>query len=618
MSEKNNGVYTQELNDVLTYMVDILVNEFPTNIFTPEYLMVSIFDIKNCHANMMLDSCLMSNNIEELKEIYISVLKEHTKPTLNKIDKTHIEFDNELNKILEKAEIEKDNTNSKLIGTEHVLLSILNPKNKIKVKSVFNTVGIEYNFLYEKCIENKPKRYKPIKPKSLLQSKKNNIKPTVFPLKSEVNATTVATKNEFIPKFTVNLNQLVKDGKIDELVGRERETEEILKVLARRKKNNVILVGNGGVGKTSIINGLAYKIVNGQIPSLLDNKEILMVDVMALVSGTHFRGMFEERVKGLFDELKKSNKYILFFDDIQNVLKNGSKDKDTDLSGFIGDILTEGDVRIIGTTTFKEYRNAVESNTSISRKLQKIIIEAPTQKESVDILLNSKKYYEEYHNVKYSDEAIYKAVELADRYVTDRSLPDSAFDIIDLAGAATTLNEKEPSEILDLRQKLTEIENDKNKALNSGDFESIDDLNNEENKINKKIADYKRIVNAEKSKCTLINTDDIAKIVSNLTNIPVTKMTSSEKKKIAHIDEILKNSVIGQDEAINAICKVIKRNKVGLGDKKKTKSNILMVGGSGCGKCVSYDTKIKIKNKKTSEIQEVTIGDFLKIASRTK
>lgn len=583
MSFKNDGIYTQELNSVLNYMVDILVNEFPTDLFTSEFLMVSIFDIKNCHANMILDNCLMSNNMEELKEIYISVLKENITPNINKIDKENIIFDDELNEILNKAEIERDKTNSKLIGTEHVLLSILNPKNKFKVKDVFNTVGIEYQFIYDKCLENKPKRPKQIKSKTL-KNKKDILKSAAFPLKSDVNATLVGSKNEFIPKYTVNLNQLVKDKKIDKLIGRQREMNEIIKVLGRRKKNNVILVGNGGVGKTSIINGLAYNIVNNNVPSLLEDKEILMIDVMSLVSGTHFRGMFEERVKGLFDELKNSKKYILFFDDMQNVLKTGTKEKDTDLSGMIGDILSEGDVRIIGTTTFKDYRNAIETNTSISRKLQKIVIEAPNQKESIDILLKSKKYYEDYHNVKYSDEAITRAVELADRYITDRCLPDSAFDIIDLAGAATNIKGKEPSEIVQLRKRLSEIEEEKNKSLNNGDFEKIDEFNAEENKINAELSDFKRKVNSEKSKNAIIGEEDIAKTVSDLTNIPVTKMTLNEKKKIAHIDEILKNSVIGQDEAINAICKVIKRNKVGLGDKKKTKSNILMVGGSGCGK----------------------------------
>lgn len=586
MSKDNNGIYSHELDDVLNYMVDILVNEFPTDIFTPEYLMVSIFDINNCHANMILDNCLMSNNMEELKEIYMSVLKDHSKPLIGETDKTKVQFDFELNKILESAKEEKDKTNAKLIGTEHVLLAILNPKNNIKIREVFNTVGIEYNFILDKCMEETSKRPtpKPIRAKGLINNNGGALKPAIFPLKSEVNATSIIAKDEFISKYTTNLNTLAKEGKIDALVGRKAEIQEIIKVLARRKKNNVILVGNGGVGKTAIINGLAAMIVNGNVPPILEGKEIVMIDIMALVSGTHFRGMFEERVKGLFDELKSSNKYILFIDDMQNVLKSGSKDKDTDLSGMIGDILSGGDVRVIGTTTFKDYRNSIEINTSISRKLQKLVIEAPSQKEAIEILLKSKKYYEDYHNVTYTDEAIEKAVELAERYITDRSLPDSAFDVIDLAGAATSVSEKEPIEILNLKKRLNVIEGEKNVALNAGEFEKIDALTLEENTINKELSDYKREQNSKKSSTTIIDADDIATTVSNLTKVPIAKMSSNEKKKIAHIDEILKQSVIGQDEAVDAICKVIKRNKVGLGDKTKTMANLLLVGKSGTGK----------------------------------
>lgn len=586
MTEKNNEIYSDELEVVLKYMVNILVNEFPTDIFTPEYLMVSILDFKNCHANMILDNCLMSENMEELKEIYMSVLKEHSKPLVVDKDSTKVQFDFELNKILEAAKNEKEKTHSNLVGTEHVLLAILNPKNNIKIQEVFNTVGIEYGFILDKCTEDPSKKpsLKPIKAKGFINNNGGALKPAVLPLKSEVNATSVVSKDEFVSKYTTNLNKLAKEGKIDDLVGRKTEINEIIKVLARRKKNNVILVGNGGVGKTAIINGLASMIVNGNVPSILEGKEIVMIDVMALVSGTHFRGMFEERVKGLFDELKSSKKYILFIDDMQNVLKSGSKDKDTDLSGMIGDILSGGDVRVIGTTTFKDYRNSVESNTSISRKLQKLIIEAPSEKESIEILLNSKKYYEEYHNVKYNDSAIEKSVELAERYVTDRSLPDSAFDIIDLAGASVSIGEKEPIEILNLKKRLVGIESEKNVALNSGEFEKIDDLTLEENSINKELSDYKREQSSKKDGSTVIDVDDISTTVSILTKIPIAKMSSNEKQKIAHIDEVLKKSVVGQDEAVDAICKVIKRNKVGLGDKTKTMANILMAGPTGSGK----------------------------------
>jgi len=420
--------------------------------------------------------------------------------------------------------------------------------------------------------------------------KKKPSKPTKraedsIPLKSQVNATpiTISPSNEFIQQYTTSLNELAEQGKIDEIVGREREINEIIKVLSRRKKNNAVLVGEGGCGKTAIIYGLANMIVKGNVPTILEGKEIVMLNPMALVSGTHFRGMFEERMNGLFTELKKSDRYILFIDDIHNVLKNGSKEKDADISGMIGEALSEGSIKIVGTTTFKAYRNSIENNTSLSRKLQKVIIDPTTKDETIKILLTNKKYYEEYHHVRYTDVAIKKAVELAERYVTDRTLPDSAFDIIDLAGANTScLITTEPIEIQTLKKRLRAIDNEKERALNHGEFEMMDSLTAEENVIKADINDYKR--NNTKDEIVEIGEDEITNVVAEITKIPMSKLSSNEKDKIAHIDDTLKKSIVGQDEAIDSVCRVIKRNKVGLGDKTKTMANILMVGPTGSGK----------------------------------
>lgn len=585
----SDSQYTHELQDVLDYMIDILVDEFPTKIFTPEYLMVSILDIKNCHANMILDNCLMSDNINELKEAYISVLQNHIDTNVDLSNKNKVEFNFELDKILERAEDEMKKTKANEIGTEHVLLSILNPNNNIKIRDVFNTVGISYDFILDKCMETKAKKKipsKPIKPINFLKnnSSQNDNQNLIYSPKSQIDTASIISKDEFITKYTININDAVENGKVDELIGRETEISSIIKVLSRRKKNNVVLVGNGGVGKTAIVYGLASMIENGKAPANLSGKKIVMIDIASIVSGTHFRGMFEERVKGLFDELKESKKYILFIDDIQNVLKTNGKDKDGDISGMIGDILTEGDVRVIGTTTFKDYRNSIESNSSLSRKFQKIIIEAPNESESIKILNQSKKNYEDFHNVTYTDEAIEKAVTLAERYITDRSLPDSAFDIIDLAGASAVLNVKEPQKIINLKNRLSSISNEKNQALNSGEFEKIDAITLEENEINKQITEYKRSVANNGNKRTVIDENDIAKTVSEMTNIPATSLSFDEKKKLAHIDSILKETVIGQDEAIDAVCKVIKRNRVGLGNKNRPIGVFLWIGKSGEGK----------------------------------
>lgn len=575
--------YTLEFNEVMDYMTSTLYNEFPTDMLTLEYLILAILDNRNSHANIILDNCLMSENIEELRKIYVSVLDKHMKPQLKT---ENLVFNDDLLKAMDCAKKEAEKLNSSPIGTEHILLAILNKDNGFAETEVFEKFRLEYNFIFNKCDvrTQEKKQEKEVKPKKL-QAKKINKKNNDIPLKSQVNTKIISTNssNEYIEKYTTSLNALAASGRIDEIVGRKREINEIIKVLSRRKKNNAVLVGEGGCGKTAIVYGIANLIVNGDVPDVLEDKEIVMLNPMALVSGTHFRGMFEERIDGLFKELKRSGKYILFIDDIHTVLRGGSKEKDTDISGMIGEALSEGSIKIIGATTFKDYRNTIEINSSLSRKLQKIIIDPATNAEAVEILENNKKYYEDYHNVVFTEKAIKKAVDLAERYITDRTLPDSAFDIIDLAGANTTLMDREPIEIQNLKKRLRVIEEEKDAALNSGDFEKIDSLNAEQNVLNADIADYKRS-NDKDIEVIEINEDDISNVVSEITKIPVSKLSSSEKAKIAHIDDTLKKCIIGQDEAIDSVCRVIKRNKVGLGDKTKTMANILMVGPTGSGK----------------------------------
>ena len=583
MSKFREEDYTLEFNEVMDYMTSTLYNEFPTDVLTLEYLILAILDNRNCHANMILDNCLMSENIEELRKIYVSVLDKHMKPQL-KGDK--LVFNDDLIKAMDCAKAEAEKLNCSPIGTEHILLAILNKDNGFAETEVFEKFRLEYHFIFNKC-DVKPqekKQEKELKPKKL-QAKKISKKNNDIPLKSQVNTKIISTSssNEFVEQYTTSLNRLAANGKIDEIVGRKQEINEIIKVLSRRKKNNAVLVGEGGCGKTAIVYGIANLIVNGDVPDVLEDKEIVMLNPIALVSGTHFRGMFQERIDGLFKELKKNDKYILFIDDIHTVLRSGSKEKDTDISGMIGEALSEGTIKIIGATTFKDYRNTIESNSSLSRKLQKIIIDPTTNAEAVEILENNKKYYEDYHNVVFTEKAIKKAVDLAERYITDRTLPDSAFDIIDLAGANTSLMDREPIEIQNLKKRLRGIEEEKDAALNSGDFEKIDSLNAEQNVLNADIADYKRSNNKD-IETIEINEDDISNVVSEITKIPVSKLSSSEKAKIAHIDDTLKKSIIGQDEAIDSVCRVIKRNKVGLGDKTKTMANILMVGPTGSGK----------------------------------
>ena len=573
-------LYSNDLKKILSYMVDVLSKEFPTEVFSVEYLIVSILDNSKSHAYTLLDNCLMTSNLEELKNIYVNWLK------LNRSDKNlvvkqdNVDFNEELDRILTNAEKERENLKSILVGSEHVLLSMLNPNNKCeKIQEVFKNMGITYNFIIDKCSESSNKEKTNNAPKKIMK------KPSMLPLKSEINQQGISSSNEYISKYTINLNQLAKEGKIDELVGRKKEIEKIIKIMARRKKNNVVLVGKGGCGKTAIVNGIADMIVKDEVPQILKNKEVVMLDVMTLVSGTHFRGMFEERVNGLFNELKSSKNHILFIDDIQQILRSGSKEKDTDLSSWIGDILANGEVSVIATTTFKDYRNTIEINTSISRKLQKVVIEPTSIQETIEIIEKTKHYYEDFHNVTYDSDVVKKTVELSQRYITDRSLPDSAIDVIDLSGAYTCLIDREPQQISKMRKRLIEINKERSERLNKGDFEFIDSLNKEENFLKKNISDFNREVDKDKTKYSInITLDNIATSISDMTNIPINKLTLNEKEKIANIENVLKESVVGQDEAIEAVSRIIKRNKVGLGDKNKTLGNLLLLGPSGSGK----------------------------------
>ena len=568
--------FSSELQNLFSYIVDVLNIEYPAKKINADYMLVAILDNKKCHAYALLNSCLMSSNINELRNIYGEKLKNNSSPQFYKNKENEIQFDEEMETIFQLARQEFEEMNSPFVGSEHVLLAILNHNSNNGIVDVFKNIGIDYTFIKSKCNDRNSKNNnesKFSKPNALTQMKGNT------------NAKAITTKTPFIDQYTVNLNQLAKKGEIDELIGREKEIEQIVKVLARRKKNNVILVGKSGVGKTQIVYGIANLINQNRVPEILQGKELVMINITALVSGTHFRGMFEERVNGLFEELKQSNKYILFIDDMQTVLKSSNKDKDTDISSMIGNVLSEGHVRVIGTVNFKDYRNAIESNTSIARKLQKLIVEPTTIDETIQILERNKSYYEEHHKVRYSTKVIETCVKLSDRYVTERSLPDSAFDVLDLSGAKTCLTRRESEEILEHRKQLELLNIEKNDALNNGNFEFIDSIEERENFHKKEIADLKR--QGEENEETLyidITEENIMSTISEITNVPIDKLQTNDKENIANIDNILKEHIIGQDEAIDKVCRIIKRNKVGLGNKAKTRGNLLLIGKSGTGK----------------------------------
>lgn len=573
-----------EYKDILAYMLDVLGNEFPTAEFTPEYIMLAILDNPRCHANLVMDNILMTDTLDYLRSYYAQAIREEPKkPILNK----DVKFDKELSDIINRAEDEAEFLNSTKLGSEHILLSIINPANHFKVGEKLISFGLAYDSICSNCrefveeTEQKSPKVKKVDNSYI----SNNHQDTKIPLKSEINSKVFVQNGNtpFINKYTINLHEEIANGKYDKLIGREDVLDNVIKVLSRRKKNNVILVGKPGTGKTSIGYRLAEMIDCGSVPDNLEGKQVVMLDVMALLSGTHLRGMFEERVDGLFKELKNNSNYILFIDDMQNIVRNTGKDKDGDLSDVISKILTEGDVRVVGTISFKDYRNGIENNSVLSTKLQKIIVEPSTKEETFKILKSNKSYYENFHHVKFDDECLLKAVKLAKRYITNNNLPDSAIDVIDLTGASISLNNKQSTSMKTLKEELNSFDGEKKKAMNSGNFEKLDEIAKKESQLLKKISDMKKKIDNDESTWIHATEDDIADTVSAITTIPVSKLSISNKTTILHIDEILKKDVIGQDEAINEIAKAIKRSRAGFSDNNKCTS-LMMIGTTGVGK----------------------------------
>ena len=399
-TELAKAKYTDELSSALWYVNDVIAVEYPANIITTEYLLLSFLDNKETHANILLDNLLMSDKINDLREAYKAIITNNDGSPI--VAPKPIPYSTELETLLQRADGEAESVKCEKTGSEHVLLALLNPINKFPSQEVFNRIGVTYETLLSMLINSNTAKNLPVPPKAI-------------PSKGLINVKASAPSDEYVKRYTVNLTEMARRGDFDEVVGRDAEVGQIIKVLARRKKNNVIVVGEGGCGKTSVVRCLAQRIADGTVPSILVHKEIVMLDPMAIMSGTQLRGVLEEHVNGLFHEIAESQKYILFIDDMQVVLKTGTKDKDSDLSDLIARAVGDGKVRIIGALGFKSYRNCIESNPNLTHMFHKLIIKPNTIDESIEILQKCKGYYEKYHNVSYTDGAIKTAVIMADR-----------------------------------------------------------------------------------------------------------------------------------------------------------------------------------------------------------
>lgn len=392
-------------------------------------------------------------------------------------------------------------------------------------------------------------------------------------------------------EYCTNITDETNIGNLEPLIGREKELNTIYNILGRKKCNNALLIGESGVGKSQCVIGLAKNIVEGNVPLQFRNKEIWKLNPSTLVAGTQYRGMFEERLLSLVNQLKSNKNAILFIDDIETVFGKSGVASDYDSGGLLNELLSDGTVQIIATTTYKEYKGMVDTNPEIATKFQQVVISKPTIDECIEIVCGNKESYEKYHNVKYSEEIVYHTVQLCNRYITEKQLPASAFDIIDEIGSYRKINSLENYEAQEITSQIKTLEKVKDKHIKKDDLESAEDVSVKIEEFRNRLGKIQSNIN--KHSAYKITLDDLYHVISEHTNIPISKITTSEKDELKKISDTLKNVVVGQDEAIDIISRAIKRNKVGLSDTTKCRLSLMAIGPTGCGKTLIAKTLAK-------------------------
>ena len=389
-----------------------------------------------------------------------------------------------------------------------------------------------------------------------------------------------------LDQYSRNLTQMAKDGKLDPVIGRETEIQRVIQIISRRTKNNPCLVGEPGVGKTAIVEGLAERIVSGNVPDTIKNKRLLTLDLSAMIAGSKYRGEFEERIKKLIAEVRADGEVLLFLDEIHTIIGAGGAEGAIDASNILKPSLARGEIQIIGATTFEEYRKHFEKDAALERRFQPVTVEEPTEEETLDILKGLREKYEEHHGVNITDEALAAAVKMSGRYINDRFLPDKAIDLIDEASSKIRLGMiSTPDELEEIELEIKDIEEEKEQAIINSDYERASELKRKQKR--KEDKRNKLIVKLEKEKISsksIVDEGTIARIVSEWSKIPVSRLEQEEAERLKKLEDILHQRVIGQEEAVVAVSKAIRRGRVGLKDPKKPIGSFLFLGPTGVGK----------------------------------
>ncbi len=492
-------------------------------------------------------------------------------------------------KVIRVTVLEAKALKSPLVETEHLMLSILKNKENIATQ-ILNQFDIDYDLFRNELgmvgTSNPPPRseFPEDNDDDFDEEKKGSGFQQSRPSKQAPGA--AKSKTPVLDNFGRDITKLAEAGTLDPIVGREAEIERVSQILSRRKKNNPILIGEPGVGKTAIVEGLALRIVQRKVSRVLFDKRVISLDLAALVAGTKYRGQFEERMKAIMNELEKNRDVILFIDEIHTIVGAGGASGSLDASNIFKPALARGELQCIGASTLDEYRMYIEKDGALDRRFQKVLIEPPSVEETILILNNIKSKYEDFHNVHYGDDAIDACVKLSDRYMTDRLLPDKAIDVMDEVGARVHLkNINVPETIVELEKKIEEVKNEKNKVVKSQRFEEAASLRDTEKRLGEELEKAKIQWEEEsKNKRYPITEENIAEVISMMTGIPVKRMVQAETEKLRRMSEDMKGMVIGQDEAIQKVVRAIQRNRVGLKDPKKPIGTFIFLGPTGVGK----------------------------------
>lgn len=558
-----NG-FTQKANNALNMAVDAAQDMGHTYVGTEHILLGLVSEESGVAATVLQQNGLSAEDLKDLIERTIG--------TGSRTVITPDDFTPRTKRVMQTAMVLSARLGHGYVGTEHLLMALISERD-----------GYAIRFLEELNV-NINSVLSSLKASMGADSEEENQQSGIDGMLNK-NGQSKGGSNA-LSKFGRDLTAAAKNGEIDPVIGREEEIQRVIQILSRRTKNNPVLIGEPGVGKTAVAEGLALRIVKGEIPEILKNKKIVSLDLTGMIAGTKYRGDFEERIKAAIDEVKKSKDIILFIDELHTIVGAGSAEGSADAANILKPSLARGDFQVIGATTMEEYRKYIEKDAALERRFQPVTVGEPSQEEAVEILKGLRDRYEAHHKVKITDEAIESAVTLSSRYIADRYLPDKAIDLIDEAASRVRLSSLTyPQEIKELEDKIKKLENEKASAVNEQDFENAAKIRDKQKEASAKLEEMKKSWKDKNANVSgEVKGEDIAEIVSQWTGVPVFQLTEEESQRLLNMEDILHKRVVGQNEAVTAVAKAIRRGRVGLKDPKRPVGSFIFLGPTGVGK----------------------------------